>query len=141
MGDISVKTKTATASDQSWIVKPNDITEVGCTIDIAKLPADVQAAGRVPSGFALGKVTATSRYGAYDVDDGSAVTDGRAVFAGLLFDDVTFTPGATSGVVSASRVVIAAVYASKLPLAGESAGDPGRFDSTAAADLRTIVPV
>lgn len=139
MGNLAIKTETISGSDQSWIVKPNDITEVGCTIDIAKLPADVQAAGRVPSGFALGKVTTTGRFGAYDVNDGAAVTDGRAKFAGLVFDDVKFKAGATTGVVTASRVVIGAVYAAKLPLADEDAGDPGRLDATGQLDLPTIV--
>jgi len=49
--------------------------------------------GFVPSGVALGKVTATGRYGPY----ASAATDGRQTMVGFLADLVTIRAGAIVG--------------------------------------------
>lgn len=109
-------------STQGGIVKPQDITEVGCTLDLALFPD--AADGSIPALTPLAKVTASGLYGPYD----NAATGGREVFAGLLFDTIP-TRGKTTGNVGASRIVLGAIYEAKLP---------SPIDSAAKADMPTI---
>lgn len=107
MVDLAVRTENLGDSDQGFIVKPSDITEVGCTLNLALFtPVD----GVIPAGTPLAKVTASGLYGPYD--DGG--TGGLEVFAGRLFDTIP-TRGKTTGNVGASRIVVGAVYAAKCP--------------------------
>ncbi len=107
--DLAVRTEThGPDSNQGFIVKPSDITEVGCTLDLAETTAD---GDYVIAGTPLGGPTAAGLFG--DYDDGAA--DGREVFAGVLFDTIP-TRGRSTGNVGASRIVVGAVYEAKLPI-------------------------
>ena len=91
-------------TDQGFIVKPSDITEVGCTLDLALFGLSASDTS-IPAGTQLGKVTATGLYGAYSGGDnrteesvtftegGSGLTSWTATFNGhttsSLDDDAT----------------------------------------------------
>ena len=71
MVDIAVLTENiGPDSTQQGIVKPSDITEVGCTLDLALFAAAGQIVnGVIPALTPLGKVTATNLYGPYGGGD------------------------------------------------------------------------
>lgn len=120
--DISPTTRTyGPGAGQGFIVKPSDITEVGCTLDLAAVAA---VDGAIPAGTPLGGPTAAGTYGDYN----NAATNGTEVFAGVLFDSIP-TRGKTTGNVGASRIVLGAVYEAKLPKP---------IDAAAKADVPTI---
>ncbi len=116
--DISPVTTSFTPTDNSWLASQHgtDSTET-ITVDgaVGFTPATHFPNGVLPSGTALGKVTATGIYGLYD----DAAVDGRTVLAGFLYGDVT---------ISATKKVGAALYThgkvreSKLPFAIAPAG-------------------
>lgn len=54
---------------------------------------------------------------------------------GLLFDDVKFTVGATSGRIAASLIIDGAIYETKLPLASSASNTPGKVDAAFKVDL------
>lgn len=250
MGDLSIRSTTYGGGDQSFIVKPGDITEVGCTLNLANFGATRLAeivavhGNKIPAGTALAE-DAHGLFGPYDPDDGgtnevqtltvtatsgtyeltvpgntdivgwpdddtdtialaeagtaaalqaalvtilgtgnvtatgsdggpytitfigdfastdvpllvgtsidlaggaatAVVTAGTAGVddandgAGILFDDVPFAAGATTGKLSASRIVLGAIYESKLPFASSTAGTSGRVDAAFKADIPTI---
>lgn len=102
--DLAVRTTAyGPGSDQGGIVKPSDITEVGCTLDLALFPD--AASGHIPALTPLGKVTSTGLYGPYSGGDnrteeavtftegGSGLTSWTATFnghtTGSLDDDAT----------------------------------------------------
>lgn len=84
--------------------------------------------GYIPSGIALGKVTATNKYGPYD----DTLSDGRQVFTGLLFADcrVVRQNGSTATNVGSGALVHGFVEQAKLPF---SIG-PGAVDAAAKVD-------
>lgn len=129
MVDIAVRTETlGPDSNQGFVVKPSQLTEVGCTLNLAAFTAPD---GVIPAGTPLGKITATGLYGPYDPD----AEDGTEVFAGRLFDTIP-TRGKTVGNVGASRIVIGAVYGAKCPDSPD-----GDAIEAMKADLPTIVHV
>ena len=73
----------------------------------------------IPSGVAVGKVTATGDYGPFD----NAAFDGREVLAGFINDDegvpVKRASGATSTKSTFARLVHGIVKASVLPVAAQ----------------------
>ena len=92
MVDLAIRTtEFGPDTDQGFIVKPSDITEVGCTLNLALfgLTADD---GSIPAGTPLGKVTATGLYGAYS--GGANRTDETWTLAegGSGLTSWTFTP-------------------------------------------------
>jgi hypothetical protein len=250
MGDLKIRSTTYGGGDQSFIVKPQDITEVGCTIDLANFGAARLAeivavhGNKIPAGTALAK-DAHGLFGPYDPDDagtnetqtltvlatggtykltvpgnvdivdwpdddedtvaiaeastaaavdaaletilgagnvavtgsdggpftitfggdfasmdvpllvgtsidlsgaantatvtaGTGGVDDANDGAGILFDDVPFASGATTGRLSASRIVLGAIYEAKLPFAAATAGTSGRVDAAFKADIPTI---
>lgn len=91
-------------TDQGFIVKPSDITEVGCTLDLSLFGLSASDTS-IPAGTPLGKVTATGLYGAYSGGDnrteealtftegGSGLTSWTATYGGQttasIDDDAT----------------------------------------------------
>lgn len=91
-------------TDQGFIVKPSDITEVGCTLDLSLfgLTADDRS---IPAGTPLGLVTAEGVFGAYSgganrtdevqtlIEGGSGLTSFTITFdgqtTGSIDDDAT----------------------------------------------------
>lgn len=136
--DLAFKTQNFTSSDQSFIVDPDYAGKVGCTIDLSKFAsaqltgftAAGDTKGVIPAGIALGLVTASGKVGPYD----DAAADGRQTLAGILWDDIPFTAGATTGNLGAARIVFGMVYEAKLPLAAAAAGTAGKIDTAAKAD-------
>lgn len=72
--------------------------------------------------------------GTVTVAQTTAEVDSAYQFAGLLYDDVRFVKGARSGKVGGSRIILGAVYESKLPLYAAAAGTPGKVDAAAKAE-------
>jgi hypothetical protein len=143
--DISVLTTPYQTGNRSWLIpQPGGIghgfTEPG-VLDVSSLTAATHYPnGYVPSGAVLGIITATSdvnhtTYGAYD----DTAVDGRAVAAGILFDDVpipnlldlTKDPGIA--VVTAFAVV----RRTRLSIANGATGR-GYIDANGEADLKLI---
>lgn len=129
--DIKVKTEQFTGNeDRSWLGArlntewmPRSIT---LDVSVGFLAAHVNVKGAIPSGTALGKITASGLYGPYDPY--TPATDGRQTAAGLLFNttkvgDGTGTDLATAGDVGAPLFWAGVVKASKLPtFSGTSIG-------------------
>lgn len=88
--------------------------------------------GYIPSGTAIGKVTATGLFGPYDDSAG----DGREVCYGLTFADVTAVRanGSVATYVGTGAFVRGSVNQSKLPFQS----GPGSVDANAKTDLPTI---
>lgn len=134
--DLAMQTTTYGTSDQSWLADPDYAGKVGCTLDLSTFASGQLTGwttglkGAIPAGTALGLVTATGKYGPYD----NSKSDGTQTLAGILWDDVQFMAGATTGNLGGSRVVLSMVYAAKLPLATATAGTPGQVDAPAQAD-------
>lgn len=98
-------------TDQGFIVKPSDITEVGCTLDLALFGLSASDTS-IPAGTPLGKVTATGLYGAYSgganrtdervtlTEGGSGLTSWTATFGGQttasIDDDATAAQAQTA---------------------------------------------
>jgi hypothetical protein len=86
--DISPVTTSYTPENNSWVASSHgtDSTET-ITVDgsVGFVAGTHFPAGVLPSGTAVGKVTATGLYGLYD----DAAVDGRTVFAGFTYGDVT----------------------------------------------------
>lgn len=117
--DISPVATSYTPEDNSWIASSHglDTTET-VTLDgaVGFVPATHFPTGVLPSGTALGKVTATGKYGLYD----DAAVDGRTVFVGFTVSNVaisaTKSVGAailTHGKVKESRLPFAIAAAAK----------------------------
>ncbi|SKU70554.1 phage-like protein [Mycobacteroides abscessus subsp. massiliense] len=113
--DISVHSSSYQVEDRSWLVGTHgvDITP-GITLDISKFTKSTHFPnGYIPSGTALGKVTATGLYGPYS----DAASDGTQTCVGLLFSSVrAIDPvGNNLAKVGGARFIHGAVNAAKLP--------------------------
>jgi hypothetical protein len=103
--DLAIRSETfGPDSSQGFIVKPSDITEVGCTLDLALFDLSTSDTS-IPAGTPLGKVTASGKYGPYSgganrtdevvtlTEGGSGLTSWTATFGGQtttsLDDDAT----------------------------------------------------
>lgn len=88
--------------------------------------------GYIPSGTAVGKVTATGKFGPYD----NTASDGREVCYGLTFADVTVVRqnGSIASTVGTGAFVRGAVNSGWLPFQS----GPGSIDAAAKTDLPTI---
>ncbi|WP_280319880.1 hypothetical protein [Nocardia wallacei] len=88
--------------------------------------------GYIPSGCAVGKVTATGLFGPYD----NGASDGREVCYGLTLSDVTAVRqnGSIAETVGTGAFVRGAVNTGWLPFQS----GPGSIDAAAKADLPTI---
>ncbi|ANW64009.1 hypothetical protein BCA37_10745 [Mycobacterium sp. djl-10] len=131
--DISMQTTTHQVGNRQWLlqepkVKPN------VTYDISKFTAGTHYPnGYIPSGVALGIVTATKLAGPYD----NTASDGREVFYGHGYADVRAVRqnGTTASKVGTGAVVNDAIVSvSKLPFQSGA----GAIDNAAKADCPTI---
>ncbi|OBC11431.1 K structural protein [Mycobacterium sp. 852013-50091_SCH5140682] len=114
--DISVRSSNYQVEDRSWLVGQHgvDITP-GITLDISKFTKATHFPnGYIPSGTAIGKITASGLYGPYS----DAAADGTQTCAGLLFSSVRAVDpntGNTLTKVGGARFIHGAVNAAKLP--------------------------
>lgn len=111
-------TATAAVDDQSWLGSAHgtDATET-VTLDVSKFTAQTHYPnGVIPSGTAVGKVTATGLYGPYKTEG----SDGDDVLVGFTISPAQVETGVTRisvGILTTGRVV-----ASKLPFAVDANG-------------------
>ncbi|MFI1100273.1 head decoration protein [Streptomyces melanogenes] len=114
-----ITTSTSYTADRAWLASRHgtDSTET-ITLDVSKLTAGThyvvsattdQPYSRVLSGVPVGRVTASGLYGAFD----PAATDGRQIFAGLVFAEALFAPTATK--IPAALLWHGVVVAAKVP--------------------------
>jgi hypothetical protein len=127
--DLTVRTESQTAEDQSWLGSRHGTDEADpITLDGALMAAVADADGVLKSGIFIAKVTATGRWGPYD----SAAVDGRAGSAasppGFLFTTKTLRQPLLGDASTVTHNVGAAllwhgeVIAAKLPIAASSVG-------------------
>ena len=114
-----ITTSTSYTADRAWLASLHgtDSTET-ITLDISKLTAGTHTAAsadtnqpysRVLSGIAVGKITASGLYGAFD----PTATDGSQNLTGHVFAEALFAPSATK--VPAALLWHGVVVASKVP--------------------------
>lgn len=127
--DLSPRTETFQQDDQSWLGSEHGTSMCRpITLDVSKFTAGTHYPnGYIPSGVALGLITATGKYGPYD----DTQTDGRQTLAGHLF--TAQKVGATSAV-----PIVGALYEhgrvvqSKLPFQSGA----GSVDANGKADVK-----
>ena len=85
--DISPVTTSYTPEDNSWAVSADWVETVTVDGAVGFVPATHFPTGVLPSGTALGKVTATGFYGLF----AAAAVDGTGVFVGFTHGDVTIS--------------------------------------------------
>lgn len=134
-GPFTVKFQGALASaDQPLLTLDGTSLTGGAGTAVVTTPTPAHYAnGYIPSGTAIGQVTATKLFGPYD----NTANDGREVCYGLTYADVRaiHQNGAVASKVGTGAVVNdAAVSVSKLPFQTGS----GSLDSAGKADLPTI---
>lgn len=94
--------------------------------------------GGIPSGIALGKITATGLYGPYD----DAAVDGRETAAGLLFNTTKVGDGTGADLATAGDVGVALFWAGVVKTAflpTFSGGNAGELDANGRADLAGFI--
>lgn len=131
---IGITTETyAKGSDKSWIGTRMGLTTMrSITLDISTFDAEHVAGGYVPSGIALGIITATQKYGPYD----DAALDGRAVLRGHLFEEVKIvTSAAADPDPGAALFWTGVVKLSKLPQFTGTGNAKGEVDANGQADV------
>jgi hypothetical protein len=129
--DISVRSGSYQVEDRSWLVGTHGVDATpGVTLDISKFTKNTHYPnGFIPSGTAIGKVTATGLYGPYS----NAASDGTETCAGILFSSVRAIDTATGTAlakVGGARFVHGVVNTAKLP---------ATVDANGKADLPLIV--
>ena len=117
--DLSLRTETFGQDDQSWLGSAHGTDNaVPVTLDKSLFTSGTHFPdGYFKSGIALGKVTATGKYGPYD----DAASDGRQVAVGLLFTSVPVRTSADIDPVGA-MLLHCFVRTANLPIAIDAAG-------------------
>lgn len=132
--DISVHSSKYQVEDRSWLASQHGVELTpGVTLDISKFTkATHYPNGYIPSGTAIGHITATGLYGPYD----DTASDGTNVCAGLLFSSVRAIDngGNTLTSVGGARFIHGAVRVDRLPFTSGA----GAVDANGKADLPMI---
>lgn len=84
--DFAIETRTTGGTDNRWLASSHgtDTAQPG-TLDLTSLAAQVDQYGIIPSGVAVGKITATGRYGLFNAGS----TDGTELLAGFTLAPVS----------------------------------------------------
>ena len=130
--DISLQTTTYQVGNKQWLLDEPDF-KPNVTLDIAKFTAGTHYPnGFIPSGTAIGQVTATKLFGPYD----DTKSDGTQTLYGFTYADVRAVRqnGSTASKVGTGAVVSGAVSVSKLPVQSGA----GSVDANGKADTPTI---
>lgn len=127
--DIQPRSTGYVLDDNSWLGSAHgtDATE-SVTLDLTKFDATQYANGFVPSGCALGIVTASSAYGPYD----DTASDGRQTLVGFLYGGVRVATGATK--CGGAMLAHGKVKLSKLPFQSGQTGR-GYVDANGQTDV------
>lgn len=124
--DISVKQTNYQTEDRSWLASAHgtEATET-VTLDVSTFTAGTHYPnGFIPSGIALGKITATGKYGPYS----DAAGDGRTTLVGHLFNSTEVRTDADIDV-GAPMLVHGVIVEAKLP-SGHGVDANGKTDVT-----------
>lgn len=130
--DISLQTTTYQVGNRQWLLDEPDF-KPNVTLDITKFTAGTHYPnGYIPSGTAIGKVTASGRFGPYN----DAASDGTQTLYGFTYGDVRAIRqnGTTASMVGTGAVVSGAVSVAKLPFQSGA----GAVDANGKADTPTI---
>lgn len=129
---IGVTTETFNkASDKSWLRTRKGLQDMlPITLDISAFDAEHIAGGYIPSGIALGKITATGKYAPYN----NALADGTEVLAGHLFEEVKVT-ALTDADCGAALFWTGVVRESRLPSFTGTGNNKGEVDSAGKTDV------
>lgn len=125
--DISRQTEARQVEDRSWLGSAHgaEATEP-ITLDVSTFTAGTHYPnGFIPSGVALGKITATGLYGPYN----DAASDGRQTMVGHLFTSTEVQPAATTIDVGSALFVHGKVREANLP-SGHGVDANGKTDVT-----------
>lgn len=111
--DLKVRTTDYSQDKPDWLGSSHGTQSADTiTLDINLFTAGTHFPnGFLPSGLAVGKVTATGVYGPYD----NAAVDGRTVMAGHLFKPVTVASDNTTGKAMGALFWHGQVIEAKLP--------------------------
>jgi hypothetical protein len=144
MVDIAIsRTEFGPDTDQGFIVKPQDITEVGCTLNLALFGLTAEDRS-IPAGTPLGKVTASGLYGPYSgganrtdesvtlTEGGSGLTSWTATFGGQTTSSLD--DDATAGQVEAALEALSTIGEGNVEVTGGPLGT-GPFTVTFTGDL------
>lgn len=114
--DLTPRVETFGQEDQTWLDSAHGTdAAISGTVDLTKgfVAGTHYPNGDLPSGTALGKVTATGKYGLYD----DTATDGRQTLVGHLFTSVK-----ARGDVIGAVLVHGRINRARLPFAIDDAG-------------------
>jgi hypothetical protein len=128
--DLSVTIEHGHQDDQSWLASQHgtDATR-SITLDMTTfIEGTHYPDGYLPSGIALGKITASGKYGPYD----DTAVDGREYCFGFLFTAVKAPPVNTTPT-GGAILLHGFVISGRLPIWPD--GTPGSLDSAAITDL------
>lgn len=132
--DISMQTTSYQVGNRQWLLSEPDV-KFNETLDISKFTAGTHYPnGFIPSGTAVGRVTATGLLGPYS----DAASDGTQTCVGLTYGDAraVHQNGSTATLVGISVVAYdAAVSLSKLPFQSGA----GFLDANGQADLNKLL--
>jgi len=118
-------------SDKSWLGTRMGLRDMrSITLDISAFDAEHVAGGYIPSGIALGIITATQKYGPYN----DAALDGSQVLRGHLFEEVKVTDKTTDPDVGAALFWTGVVKLSKLPQFTGTGNLKGEVDAAGQVD-------
>lgn len=135
--NVAVATRSfAKTSDKSWIrMRMGLDSMLPITLDISSFDAEHIAAGYLPSGILLGKITASGLYGPYQ----DAALDGRQTLAGHLFEEVGGSTGLplalTDPDVGAALFWTGVVRESRLPQFTGTGNLKGEIDAAGKVDV------
>jgi hypothetical protein len=121
--------------DQSWLGSAHGTDAARTvTLDVSKFSSTIHYPnGYLPSGIALGLITASGKYGPYD----DTASDGRQTLVGFLFT-AQRVPTSTSTPVVAPMLDHGKVKSAKLPI---QPTNPGAVDANGKADLAGRIQV
>lgn len=130
--DISMQTTNYQVGNRQWLLDEPDY-KPNVTLDISKFTQGTHFPnGYIPSGTAIGKLTAGGLFAPYD----NAASDGSEILYGFTYGDVRAIRqnGTTATKVGTGAVVSGAVSVSKLPFQSGK----GSVDAAGKADTPTI---
>lgn len=132
--NIAITTETFNkGSDKSWLGTRMGLRDMrSITLDISAFDAEHVANGYLPSGIALGIITATQKYGPYN----DAALDGTQVLRGHLFEEVKIVnSAATDADPGAALFWTGVVKLSKLPQFTGTGNNKGEVDANGQVDV------
>lgn len=129
--NIAITTETFNqASDKRWLGTRMGLQDMrSITLDLSTFDDEHVANGFIPSGIALGKITASEKYGPYDPTTPAA--DGREDFAGHLWEAVKVTDKATDADCGAALFWTGVVKTAFLPSFTGTGDGIGEVDAAA----------